>query len=270
MYNVLIAVGASLAMYLLAGLYAGWLPGLIPALIVFIAAYFLLARRTGKRVEVIFKRAMEQLQAGDMPAARVTMREALQFARWQFLIESQVEAQLGSLSYLEAGSMAMQRQITASKSKFTEAKLHLEKSWSRDWRARALLACCFHRENNVDEAVKTLKAAESGGSSEPLFYAVWAYVLNEAKRRDQALLVVATGLKASPKSAGLVAIRDAMANKRRPDFLIFGEQWYQFFPEQIPQEVLIEQARAAGKLPANYGASNRNMPPQPKFSGRPR
>lgn len=265
MYNVLISVGVAFVFYGLGAYVAGALAGLIPALIAFIAAYFLLARRTGKQVEIVFKRAMEQLQGGDMVAARVTMRQALVFGRWQFLVAAQVESQLGALSYLEAGSLVMQKQITNSKAKFTEAKLHLDKAWSRDWRGRALLACCFHREGNTDEAVKAMAGAESGGSAEPLFYAVWAYILNEAKRRDESLQVVGRGLKSNPKSAALTAVRDAMANRKRPDFLAFGEGWYQFFPEQIPQEVLIEQARAAGKLPANFAANNNRMTfPQPR------
>jgi hypothetical protein len=198
------------------------------------------------------------------------MRTALPLAKWQILVGAQIESQLGALSYLEASSLLMQKQITASKAKFEEAKGHLRQAWSRDWRGRTLLACVHHRENNVDEALKVLAAAESSASNEAIFFGVWGYVLNEARRRDEALQVVARGLQGSPKSEGLRSVQEAMANRRRPDFKAFGEAWYQFFPEQIPQEVLIEQARAAGKLPANYAANNRMTAPQPRGWGPPR
>ncbi|MBM4391124.1 MAG: hypothetical protein FJ090_08385 [Deltaproteobacteria bacterium] len=270
MYNLLIAGGASLLGYGLGAWAAGWIAGFVPALLVFIAAFFFLARRTGKQVETIFKLAMEQLQGGQMAVARATMESALPLGRWQILVEKQVEAQLGGLDYLEACSMMMQRQVTASRERFASAKAHLQKSWNRDWRARAMLAACQHRENDTNGADKTLAAAEGPASNEALFFGVWAYILNEARRRDEALQVVGRGLKGSPKSAGLIAVQEAMQNRKKPDFKAFGEPWYQFFPEHIPQEVLIEQARAAGKLPKNFAANQNLGPPQPHLGGRPR
>jgi len=245
-------------------LVVGWVAGFIPALLVLVGVWFYLARRTGKQVETIAKAAMAHMQEGRMAAARDTLRSALPLGKWQVLVESQLYGQIGAIDYLEACSLVMQRQVTASKPKFTEAKVSLLKSWSRDWRSRTMLAVVYHRENNTDEAVKVLKAAQSSGSGESIFWAVYVYVLNEAKRRDEALQVVARGLAALPKQASLLALQDALSNRRRPEFKSFGEPWYQFFPDQIPQEVLIEQARAAGKLPPQ--AANRSMKtwPQPR------
>ncbi len=263
MYNLLIAGGAAVVAFAIGFFAAGWIAGIVPAVIALVAVWFLLARRTGKKVEAIAMSAMAQLQAGNMAGARELLRGALPLGKWQVLVKAQIHAQLGAVDYLEGCSMLMQRQITASKSKFTDAKAELEKSWSRDWRSRTLLACVYHRENNTDQAVAVLAKAESVGSSESMFWAVWAYILNEAKRRDEALKVVGRGLVALPKQAGLVAIQEALSNRKRPDFKVFGESWYQFFPEHIPQEVLIEQARAAGKLPQAANRSPKTWP-QPR------
>lgn len=273
MYNLLIAGGCALLAYGVGAAFAGWLAGLIPALLAFGGALFYTSRRIGKQIEVIAKKAMEELQGGNMAAARATFRTALPLGKWQVLVAPQIHAQLGAIDYLEACSMLMQRQITTSKQKFTESKAELEQA--QDWRARTMLACVLHRENNTDAAVATLKAVEQPGkvrflpgaspSGEALFYAVYAYILNEAKRRDEALQVVGRGLESLPKHAGLLAVQEAMSNRKRPDFKVLGESWYQFFPEHIPQEVLIEQARAAGRLPAQQPAANRQMTwPQPR------
>ncbi|MSQ01048.1 MAG: hypothetical protein EXR71_04020 [Myxococcales bacterium] len=263
MVNLLIAGGAALVAFAIGFYAAGWIAGVVPALIAMAAVWFILARRTGKKVEAIAMAAMSQLQAGNMAGARETLRTALPLGRWQVLVEAQIHAQVGAVDYLEACSMLMQRQITAAKSKFADAKTELEKSWSRDWRSRTLLACVHHRENNTDQAVVVLGKAESVGSREVMFWAVWAYILNEAKRRDAALKVVGRGLASLPKHAGLVALQEALSNKKRPDFKVFGEAWYQFFPEHIPQEVLMEQARAAGKLPPGANRSPKTWP-QPR------
>lgn len=264
MYNLLITLGASVVAYAIGALTVNWVAGFAPALLVFVGVLFFLARRTGKQVEVIARAAMTHLQEGRMAAARDTLRSALPLGKWQFLVEAQIHGQIGAIDYLEGCSLLMQRQVSASKPKFAEARLSLEKSWSRDWRSRALLACVHHRAGEVEEAVTVLKAAESSGAKESIFWAVYAYILNEAKRRDEALQVLGRGLAALPKQPNLVAVQEAMSNRKRPDFKIFGEPWYQFFPDQIPQEVLIEQARAAGKLPQQ--AANRSMMtyPQPR------
>lgn len=273
MYNLLIAAGIALCAYGAGFWAAGWLAGFVPAILAFAGAWFFLGRRTGKQVEGIFKTAMEQLQAGNMGAAREALRRALPYGKWQILLEGQIHGQLGAIDYLEACSLLMQKQITASKGKFTEAKAELERAV--DWRSRTMLACVYQRENNTDEAVKVLKDVEVGRSAarylpgnsaqtEVLFWAVWAYTLNEAKRRDEALQVVGRGLTANPKHAGLLAVQEAMSNRKRPDFKVFGEAWYQFFPEQIPQEVLIEQARAAGRLPPEAANRSRMTYPPPR------
>ena len=264
MYNLLIAGGAALLAYTLGTLAVSWVAGFAPALLALLGVWFFLARRTGKKVEAIAASAMQHLQEGRMAAARDTLRAALPLGRWQLLVESQLHGQIGAIDYLEACSLLMQRQITASKPKFADAQASLVKSWSRDCRSRTLLACVHHRANETDKALAVLKAAESGGSREAMFWAVYAYVLNEAKRREEALQVVARGLTSLPKNAGLLGIQEALGNRKRPDFKTFGEPWYQFFPDQIPQEVLMEQARAAGKLPQQAANRSPKTWPQPR------
>jgi len=273
MYNLLIAGGVALVAYGAGFWAAGWIAGFVPAVFAFAGAWFLLGRRTGKQVEGMFRTAMEQLQAGNMNGAREALRAALPFGKWQVMLDGQIHGQLGAIDYLEACSLMMQKQVTASKAKFTEAKVELAQGV--DWRTRTMLACVYHRENNTDEATKVLAEVEVGrgasrwipgqnGQNEVMFWAVWAYILNEAKRRDEALQVVGRGLVANPKHAGLVAVQEAMSNRKRPDFKVFGEAWYHFFPEQIPQEVLIEQARAAGKLPKEAANRSRMTYPMPR------
>ena len=70
MYNLLIAGGAALVAYAVGALAVSWVAGFVPALLVFVGAWFFLARRTGRQVEVIAKAAMAHMQEGRLPAAR--------------------------------------------------------------------------------------------------------------------------------------------------------------------------------------------------------
>ena len=248
MYNILIAAGAAAVAYALGVTVAGWWVGFIPGLLALVAVWIVLARRTGRQVEAIMKRAMEQLQANKADEARATMESALPLGKWQILVSEQVHSQLGSLDYLQAVGMHVQKQTTAAKAKFAAARAHLEKSWSRDWRARAVLAAIHHREGRPDEAAAVLEKASGAGKGETLFWGLYVYVLNEAKKRDEALKVVGRGLEANKDSKALLALQEALSNKKRPDMKVLGESWYQFFPEDIPREQLMQMQGVQQKM----------------------
>jgi len=244
MYNLLIAIGSAIVAFFLGFLAAGWIAGFVPALLALVVVYALLARRTGRQVEAIFAKVIEPMQAGRMDEVRAILQSALPLGKWQFLVAEQVNSQLGQLDYMEGVGLKMGRQITASNERLARARPLLEKAWSRDWRAKATLALIHHREHRVEEALSCLKGVESSGKSETLYWAVYAWILNEAKRRDEALQVLGKGLKELPKSKGLLALQEALSNRKRPPMAELGEAWYAFVPEDIPQEKREEMARA--------------------------
>lgn len=240
MYNFLIAGGVALVGYLAGYAADGWAAGFVPAVLAFGIAWFLLARRTGKRVEALFQGAMAVLQAGKIDEARALLESGMPLAKWQILVGPQIHAQLGSLDYLQGVGHHFQKQHSACTARFTSARQHLERSWSRDWRARATLAVIHHRQGRPEDAVKVLEAASGPGKGESLFWGIYAFVLNEARRRDEALKVLGRGLEANKESKALKQLQEALANKRRPDMKVLGEPWFQMFPEDIPRERLME------------------------------
>jgi tetratricopeptide (TPR) repeat protein len=247
MYNLLIAAGAAVVSFLAGWAAVSWIAGFVPAILAFVIVWVLLARRTGKQVEALFQAAMQTLQAGKIDEARAMLEAAMPLGKWQILVTQQIHSQLGALDYLQGVGHTVQRQASAAKARYASAREHLEKAWSRDWRAKATLAAIHHREGRPDDAVKVLEAASGVGKGETIFWALYTYVLNEARRRDEALQVVGRGLQENKDSKPLKEIQAALANKTRPNMRVMGEPWYQFFPEDIPREQVMQMQGITNK-----------------------
>jgi tetratricopeptide (TPR) repeat protein len=221
MYNLLIALAIAALAFLLGLLIGGhWIAGFAPALFAVFIAYFLLARRSTRQLQKYLDQAVEALKKQKIDQARSVLEAARPLARWQFFIGQSIDSQLGAIAY-------MQRD-------FVTARKHLERSFSRNWSAMGMLAALDFRDGKVDIAVKRLSRCEILSKKEPLFWGLWAYLLVESKRQDEALAILARGLAAVPTSEALKGMREAVSNRKKLRMKAFGDQWYSFFPEQFP------------------------------------
>lgn len=246
MYNLLIALGVGSLGFLL-GWYGGntWVAGIFPAFILLLVSYFFLARRTGQQLEAIMRRAMAEVealkpeklaalaqrtrsekavreaQANALQKVRAIMQEGFALAPWQFLVASQLHAQIGALDYQEGN--------------YEEARKHLSKTWTRNWMAQVQLAAIEWRDGKKTEALKRLDNAKGGGEKEALFWGVFAWMALESGDKDRALQLLSQGLKKLPGNKPLVEMADALRNQRKFQPRVFGDAWYQFFPEQISE-----------------------------------
>lgn len=287
MYTLLSSLGVAVVCFVVGALAVNWWAGFVPALLGFGLAFYLLSRRTMAQVQAIFGRA-QALAASPPPQdvmksqesllafqtqqraqLRDTLKEALAVERWQFLVKEQVYAQLGMLDYQEGIEARMMDRKNAAETCFGNARMNLELAWHPqisslmgDWRSRAVLAAVHHRASKVEEADKVMKDAEQAGSKEPMFWGLWAFILNDGKKTEEALQVIGKGLTAIPTSDALKKIQEALTNKRRPDMTVFGDAWYQYFPEDIPMEKRIEMAKAMGLNPQQQqqGQQGRQIP----------
>jgi len=234
--NLLISIGLALAAFGLGALSGKWTYGLAPALFVFPVAFFLLARRTSKQVEAILGAAMAALQQRKIDEAKQLLESARPLARWQFLVNEQLNAQLGAIEYLQRNTSA--------------ARPLLEGSWSRNWQAMGMLAVILHREGNTAEGLAKLAKAEYFASKEPLYWGLRAWLHLEIGQRDQALAVTVEGLGGTDGSEALKQLRGAIANDKLKGMRwdqVFGQAWFSFFPDMVPQ------------------AANQQVKPQPIF-----
>ncbi len=258
MYNLLISLAIAGACYALgAVVVSSAVAGILPAVLGFVIAYFILARRTYKQVEGIAQSAMEHLQAAQQDPSAIdratTIIEAgLPKGKWQFLVTSQLHGQLGQLAFMKAN-------MAQSKDR-SDAKAHLLQSWSRDWLSKTILSVILFEEKQHTEALKCLDDARGGGSGHALYWAVYAYIAKAAGKSDVALKVLSDGLDKNKDHAGLKAFRDAAANNAALPIQEFSPQWFQFFPMHVQKLPYEEQMKLMGaNAPAMSRAQRRAM-----------
>ncbi len=238
MINLLLALLAGAAAFGLGALAGNVTYGIVPAVLVFPLVYFLLARRIGRKLQAVMEEVAVDLQGGKPDPAKAKLEAARALGRWQFLIDQQVNAQLGAIEYFSRNYKA--------------ARPLLQKAWARNWQAVGMLAALELRSNNKDLAVEHMEKAAKYGRKDPTMWALYAYTVLETGDRDRALSVVSEGLKVCDGNGPLKDLKSAIANNRMKKFKwgkAFGQSWYSFWPEQIPRKQLMaaQQGQLKGR-----------------------
>lgn len=247
MYNVLLSLAAALVVFVAVTLGIGWIAAILPAVVVLVGALVFLARRTNGQVQAELASVGPMLQQRRIDEAQTKLvRVKQQYGPWQLLLAGQIDAQLGMIDYLQL--------------KFDEARPKLDAGKWRNATALCCLGCIDWRRGRKAEAVKQFAAAAAASSQDVTLYCVWATLLARDGQRAEALAAVAEGLKAIPANPQLTDLQQRIANKKKLDPSAWGEAWYQYFPEEYAQKMMMKGTRGPPPLQGQL--------PQPRFGAR--
>ncbi|HQR29431.1 MAG TPA: hypothetical protein PLL32_03410 [Anaeromyxobacteraceae bacterium] len=236
MYNLLISLAAGLLVTLAIrfGTTVGWVGAIFPGVLTVGVAYFLLARRTWKKLESLMGAVQKELMAQKLDRALQTLEGGFALAPWQFLVASQIHSQIGVLRYVRQD--------------FAGAQPHLEKSFSRHGIARAMLAVTWYRKKDLEKMRKVFDEAAKDNKKEGLVFATWAWIEEKEGNHDRAIAVLARGLKANPADEKLKAAAQALQNDKKLKLgKLYGEQWFQFHLEQMPPQMISPMGGRGGR-----------------------
>lgn len=219
MINLLAGLGGMLAVALILHLLKVtplvWIPA---ALLVGAGLFIYLGRRVQGELEKIFGRASELLKKQQFEAAIEVMKEGYRLAPWQFLVKSSIHGQIGVIQYI--------------RKKHEEAEPLLRAASMHHYIAKAMLGVLLWRRGEKAEMRKTFELAIKSGKKESILYAIYAYVLNEMKERDEAIEVLGRGLRVCKGDERLQTNLTLLQNKKPLKMKVFGDQWYQFLIER--------------------------------------
>jgi tetratricopeptide (TPR) repeat protein len=225
MYNLLIsiALGVAVSVALALGTELGLVAAIFPGVLAIAIAYFVLMRRTWKRLEKVFEGMQREVQAQKFDKAIQTLQGGFVLAPWQFLVASQLHSNIGILHYLKQDLEA--------------ALPHLEKSFSKNWIARGMLGAARYRKQDLAAATKVLEDAVRSNKKEGVLWSLYAWVLEKEDRHAQAIAVLGRAVAANPSDEKLKTSLQALQNGKKLKLgKLYAEQWFQFMLERPPPE----------------------------------
>ncbi len=219
MINLLLGLGAALAVIVLSKLLGIWLAVGIPLGLVAGAALFIWqGRKVQQELEKIFTRAGDLMKKQQFDKAIETMREGYKFSTRQFLVKSSIDGQIGVVQYM--------------RKKNEEAEPLLVSASMQHYIAKAMLGILQWKRGEKKKAKETFNLALKAGKKESLLYAVYAYVLMEMSERDKAIEVLNKGLSICQGDERLITNRNLLQNGKSLKMKVYGEQWYQVLLER--------------------------------------
>ncbi len=231
MYNILISIGATVAVFLIVKLASplSWLLSLIVAMPVFLLAYFLIARHVMKKVMAIMETANRDLQGQRVEKAIRELQSANRYGKWQFYVTGQVNSQIGVIYYV--------------KRDFSNAFTYLEKSFAKNWVAMSMLAIIYMKRNKKQKMLETFEKAVRWSSKESLLWSLYAFCVNEGGDAGKAKEILSRGLKKLPGDERITQNLDALKTGKKMKMRSYGDMWLQFHLEK--QSAIMKQQAAA-------------------------
>ena len=226
MYNLLIAIAAGLAvsLALALGTNLGLAAAIFPGVLATTIAYFVLMRRSWKKLEAVFEAMQREVQAQKFERAIQTLQGGFALAPWQFLVASQLHSNIGILHYL--------------KSEMDAALPHLEKSFSKNWVARGMLGAARYRKHDLDGTVRVLDDAVKSNKKEGVLWSLYAWILEKEGRHEQAIALLGRAVSTNGSDEKLKTSLQALQNGKKLKLgKLYAEQWFQFMLERPPPEL---------------------------------
>lgn len=237
MINLLIATIAGIIVYALLHLsgMSHWILNVIMFGVTFFAANYFLTKRVMDKISALMEQAQKVLAAGNVEKAIGILKQGYAYEKWQLLVGSQLNGQVGSIYYIAQD--------------FAAAFPYLEKSFSKHWIAQAMLAILYMKKKEIDKMKARFEKAVKSNSKEGLLWNVYAWCLAKQGDRDGAINVLSRGAGKCASDERLKANLLNLQNKKEMKMKPYGEMWYQFHLERME----MRQAPHPGYMAASRG-----------------
>ncbi|MFN2257194.1 MAG: tetratricopeptide repeat protein [Desulfuromonadaceae bacterium] len=188
------------------------------SVVLFMLIYFLMSRNTMKKVTALVETAQKDMQNNRGEKAVATLKSGYKYAKWQFYVKGQLNAQIGTVLYI--------------RKEFAKALPYLEKAFAKHWVAMCMLAVSYMKRNKPAKMTNAFEKAVAANRKEPFIWNLYAYCLDKIGEKKKAMEVLEKGIKKTKGDERLVASLKAVENNKRMKMDGYGDFWYQFHLEK--------------------------------------
>ncbi len=221
MLSVLIAILAAAAAFVGGWLKFGLGSGIFLAVVVLPGVAILLMRRARKPLEAARVEIEKHMNARRFERAIEQLEKLRAVARWQPLVSSQIDEQIGAIRYAALDDPA-------------GAVPHLERARWKGAETWTMLAASLYRRRQFDQMEKVFQRATRKRPKEGLLWATYAWCELNRGERSRALDALARGRERLPSDERLRRLQEAVQNGKRMQMRPFGNDWFALRLEKLP------------------------------------
>jgi predicted Zn-dependent protease len=205
------------------------LAGVIPGTVVMLAIFIVMGRRTFTQLQTIMQQVQAELssmtanqkeQKVKVEKAIKLLETALPLGKWQFLVEGQIWAEIGTLKFLFKDHPG--------------ASEAFAKATPRHFMAQAMKASMAFQKKDMATTEACFEEAVKHGKKESLMWAAYAWCLVQNKEGDKAMRVLARGVEANPSDDKLKKALTDLQNDKRLKMKAWEPMWWQLGFEAPP------------------------------------
>lgn len=183
---------------------------------------YLVGRKFLTKLTDLFKSVEKDLTAGRTEKAIERLKEGYPYAKWQFFVKEQIDAQIGIILY--------------TNQKFEESAPYLVQGFNKNWMSMAMLAALQFKGGNDEACFKTMDKAIKGSPKQGFLYALYTWFLMEKGNIDKAVMIITKGADKNPLDEKLQSAMEAVKNGKKLKMQNYGNLWLQMhLGAKIPQ-----------------------------------
>ena len=236
MYSFLISAGLGGATFALLwqGLNQHWGVALGVAVLLALTAWLAVTWWTNKQLEKRMPAIEQALTNQKTDVAIKLLEEARGLEKWSMPVGLAIDGQLGVIHY-------------AHKQDLETALPLLERSFVKNWQAKAMLGALHFKRKKFEEMERVFDEAIKSNKKESMLYAAYAWCQMRRRRKDEALAILERGRKALPEDEDLKQVRSAIQSGKKMKMSAWEPEWWALHLQRPPARVIAGGRKVQGR-----------------------
>jgi len=200
-----------------------WGVGLVISSGISVFTFAKLSQKVNKEFAPLLEKANSFMQSQKWRQAIDVLESGRVFKNRMFLVEGQIEAQIGMVYYFQG--------------KESEAYEHFKLATPRNWFAMLAYSYLMLKFKKPDEMIEQFELTLKVNKKEVIVWNAYAFCLDKISKRDEAIEVLNRAIKKLGENPETQANLNALQNGRKMNMKPFGEMWYGLKIERAPKQM---------------------------------